>query len=570
MYFLVYFNLNKLSGGKSMIKHLVLWKIRDDDDKQKNIDTMIKMLSSLVGKIEGLVSIEVGYAYNDNAEYDVALYGSFKNPVALKYYQTHPEHVKCKEFISKITEGRVSVDYFYEKENASALPLSRVKDVPGTEPEAPAAPAPSAQATPPAPPAPPTPAAAPASQKPNSTVKETTNMFGKKKVGVEVTPLNERSDTWTCPKCGKVMPNYVGTCGCGEPKPFEFEPPIPTAPSAPAPAAPSAPAAPAVPKPNSTVKETTNIFGKKKVEVEVTPLDERSDTWTCPRCGKVMPNYVGTCGCGEPKPFEFDDESYDDGSYSDEPYDDNSSDGRMTYEEMQELQNAEPSLQSYNPMAEKTDPTPPEEYSYIKNDANNAQAMPAGFDDAPPARPMTFNDPPPAKPMTFNDAPPAKPMTFDDLPPAKPMTFDDAPPAKPMTFDDAPPAKPMTFDDLPPAKPMTFDNAPPAKPMTFDDLPPAKPMRFDDSQTGDEDEGPAFFSRNKNKTPPPPPAPEPKPKHAFGKKARENEAYEQAVATVRNRKDVPNDGTWTCPKCGKVMPKYVGTCGCGEQQPFDF
>ena len=31
----------------------------------------------------------------------------------------------------------------------------------------------------------------------------------------------------------------------------------------------------------------------------------RSDTWTCPNCGRIVPHYVGTCGCGEPKPFEF-------------------------------------------------------------------------------------------------------------------------------------------------------------------------------------------------------------------------------------------------------------------------
>jgi len=27
---------------------------------------------------------------------------------------------------------------------------------------------------------------------------------------------------------------------------------------------------------------------------------------------------------------------------------------------------------------------------------------------------------------------------------------------------------------------------------------------------------------------------------------------------------------WTCPNCGKINAKYVGTCGCGEIQPFDF
>ena len=28
------------------------------------------------------------------------------------------------------------------------------------------------------------------------------------------------------------------------------------------------------------------------------------------------------------------------------------------------------------------------------------------------------------------------------------------------------------------------------------------------------------------------------------------------------------NGTWTCPKCGKVHQNYVGTCGCGEQKPI--
>ena len=27
-----------------------------------------------------------------------------------------------------------------------------------------------------------------------------------------------------------------------------------------------------------------------------------SSDWHCPNCGKVNPNYVGTCGCGEVKP----------------------------------------------------------------------------------------------------------------------------------------------------------------------------------------------------------------------------------------------------------------------------
>ena len=69
-----------------MVKHIVLWKIRDDAQKTQNIDKMINDLTSLVGKIEGLVSIEMGYNFNTASDYDVVLYATFKNSAALKYF----------------------------------------------------------------------------------------------------------------------------------------------------------------------------------------------------------------------------------------------------------------------------------------------------------------------------------------------------------------------------------------------------------------------------------------------------------------------------------------------------
>ena len=132
------------------------------------------------------------------------------------------------------------------------------------------------------------------------------------------------------------------------------------------------------------------------------------------------------------------------------------------------------------------------------------------------------------------------------------MRFDDAPPPAPMRFDDAPPPAPMRFEEEEDDSfNFNFDDAPPPAPMRFDDAPPAAPMRF-------EDNAPAAAA---------PKAPEKK--HLFGKKAKEEEAMRRAEEAVNNRRDIPNSGsTWTCPNCGKVMPKYVGTCGCGEPQPF--
>ena len=631
-----------------MVKHIVMWKIKDTDDKQQNIDRMINMLTSLVGKINGLVSMEMGHNFNNSSEYDVVLYATFKNVNALKYYQNHPEHVKCKEFISGIQTGRVAADYFFEDDITKSKPFNEVPDAPEpikkapkppvapkvqepvktapkspaaektsapavnatiinkkkpvqkpekktyinvsaepvTAPKAPAADtkkpevkvpeieikkpevkAPEAEVkksepdpfdfsddipaapmkfdrTPPAPmkfdrePAPqpkpqPKPQTAPQKMPVNaqvnpvstehSKIKETTNVFGKKKIDVDVTPLEQRSDTWTCPNCGKIMPNYVGTCGCGEIKPFDFgddDVPAAPAPKAEAPAPKRTPIS--RPTQRNTVKESKSFFGNKKTNTKITPVDQDANTWTCPNCGKVMPNYVGTCGCGETKPFDFN--ISDPTENSSLPQINMPKENAMSQEMKEAFENAQPSIRGYNPQINKAPQSNPD-LNYIKNDNGFTQSAPS---DAPDISFMQKQDE-----ITKNN------NTQNTLN----ANQNYASPLEPIDFG----------DDNIPAAPMRFDDVPPAAPMRFDDVPPAAPMRF-----------------NSNSAPAPAAPAKPEKKRLFGKKAKEEAVFQQAQAAVNSRKDVPNNGTWTCPNCGKVMPKYVGTCGCGEQQPFDF
>ena len=591
-----------------MVKHIVLWKIRDDDQKQQNIDKMIDMLTSLVGKIEGLVSMEMGYNFNTASEYDVVLYSTFKNAAALKYYQNHPEHLKCKDFVRSVSVGRTCADYFYEEGVESSRPFDEVPDAPviteeptpapSFEPAAPApsfepaAPAPSFKSAAPVDPvipdpvpvAPPPPPPPPAPKK-----EERSTFFSRNKHNNEPEPvtMEERGNTWTCPKCGKVMPKYVGTCGCGEPQPFSLDdvPPVfqgdPHAGAIPATTGSTDSKPKPAPKPAPAPvqkEEKTGLFGsKKKEEVKPVTMGERGNTWTCPKCGKVMPKYVGTCGCGEPQPFSFDDVPpvfqgdphagaipTTTGSAENRPSsaapaapkeelptgfrsrkrntppktefpaiekDEHSEEDERIIDATQ-FNDAAPSLQSYSPQTTPpTDNTPDPELDYIKND--NDAGMPFGSPDT--------GD-------NFSG------YNFDDAPPPAPMRFDDAPPPAPMRFDDVPPPAPMRFDDAPPPAPMRFDDAPPPAPMRFDDAPPPAPMRFDSTP-------------NQVQTS----APKTEKKHLFGKKAKEEEAIRKAEAVVNSRRDIPDNGsTWTCPKCGKIMPKYVGTCGCGEPQPFEF
>ena len=367
------------------------------------------------------------------------------------------------------------------------------------------------------------------------------------------------------------MPNYVGTCGCGEPKPFEFEAPTPAenAPAAPmrAPAAPKA-AAPAkmpvnaqvnpVSTEHSTIKEKAGLFGKKKLDVEVTPLEQRSDTWTCPNCGKVMPNYVGTCGCGEPKPFEFEapvpssapTEAMPDIMPAEAPK------SKLTPEQMASFENVQPSIQGYNPQIKSDIPTTQgNTYNYIQNDTVSTQTDPNY--QAPDLSFIHNQD------NTFNNDATNQAAEQDFTKPLDPFDFNNAPAPAPMRFDDTPPA-PMRFDDLPPAAPMRFSDEPPAfmgigssKNAPAQKAAPQKePPKVPEYQRAPVDD---FASSNKKKE-----------KKPWGKKAKEAEVLRKAQEAVDSRKDVPNDGTWTCPNCGKVMPKYVGTCGCGEPQPFEF
>ena len=93
-----------------MIKHIVFWQIKDDLQKQIVMPKIKEMLTGLVGKIDGLISAEVGFNYN-GGEYDIALYSVFENKEALAIYADHPEHLIVKKYVHEVIKGRTAVDY---------------------------------------------------------------------------------------------------------------------------------------------------------------------------------------------------------------------------------------------------------------------------------------------------------------------------------------------------------------------------------------------------------------------------------------------------------------------------
>lgn len=98
-----------------MVKHIVLWKLKsfaEGADKGENARKIKTEIEALKKKIPQIRHIEVGINFlASDAAYDVALYSEFENEKDLDVYQKHPEHMKVADFVAKVREQRVVVDY---------------------------------------------------------------------------------------------------------------------------------------------------------------------------------------------------------------------------------------------------------------------------------------------------------------------------------------------------------------------------------------------------------------------------------------------------------------------------
>jgi len=91
-----------------MIKHIVMWKLRNKADAEIIKDN----LEALAGKIPGLLSVEVGIDFsNSEQSADVVLYSELESREALAAYQAHPEHQAVIPLIKAAAVSRTVVDY---------------------------------------------------------------------------------------------------------------------------------------------------------------------------------------------------------------------------------------------------------------------------------------------------------------------------------------------------------------------------------------------------------------------------------------------------------------------------
>ena len=91
-----------------MVKHIVLYTLKEGVEKEPAVKMIASVLEPLVGKIPGLLHLEVRQAYNGM---DYALYSEFESKEALDVYASHPLHQEAKTHFFHLLDSRVAADY---------------------------------------------------------------------------------------------------------------------------------------------------------------------------------------------------------------------------------------------------------------------------------------------------------------------------------------------------------------------------------------------------------------------------------------------------------------------------
>ena len=91
-----------------MVKHIVLYNFKEGVDKAEAVKLIASVLEPLVGKIPGLLHLEIRGTFQG---VDYALYSEFESKQALADYAEHPLHVEAKGHFFHLLDSRVAADY---------------------------------------------------------------------------------------------------------------------------------------------------------------------------------------------------------------------------------------------------------------------------------------------------------------------------------------------------------------------------------------------------------------------------------------------------------------------------
>ena len=91
-----------------MVKHIVLYNLKPEYEKDSTGAFIASTLEPLVGKIPGLLHLEVRRTFQGM---DYALYSEFESRQAMLDYAQHPLHLAAKNQFFHMLDSRVAADY---------------------------------------------------------------------------------------------------------------------------------------------------------------------------------------------------------------------------------------------------------------------------------------------------------------------------------------------------------------------------------------------------------------------------------------------------------------------------
>ena len=91
-----------------MVKHIVLFQVKEGVDVAETVKTAESVLLPLVGIIEGLTHLEIKQTF---AGADIALYCELESREAMAYYADHPLHTEAKSHFFHLLSSRIAADY---------------------------------------------------------------------------------------------------------------------------------------------------------------------------------------------------------------------------------------------------------------------------------------------------------------------------------------------------------------------------------------------------------------------------------------------------------------------------
>lgn len=95
-----------------MVKHIILWKLKDEYNNDSVKQGIKCGLEGLIGKIPGLIDINVQITKLPSSNADVMLYSVFEDEMSLKEYAVNPEHVFVADtYVRPFTQTRMCLDF---------------------------------------------------------------------------------------------------------------------------------------------------------------------------------------------------------------------------------------------------------------------------------------------------------------------------------------------------------------------------------------------------------------------------------------------------------------------------